>query len=151
MKRAIIASLLACAVPALAVDRPDPTLTPGATRTATVDLICHTKTAAVRDVSEKTKRQVYERYGLTAPRTGYCSGSEGCEVDHLISLGLGGSNAVENLWPQPYQGNYNARMKDKLENRLRKMVCSGELNLETAQSIISKDWIGAYKKLLEDE
>ena len=69
-----------------------------------------------------------------------------CEVDHLISLELGGSNRLRNLWPEPYNIVWNAHVKDRLENRLHQMVCAGELDLTTAQQAIASDWIAAYKR-----
>jgi len=68
------------------------------------------------------------------------------EEDHLISLQLGGNPSdPKNLWPQPYAGN-NARKKDVVETKLKKMVCSGTLKLADAQKMIATDWAGAYKK-----
>jgi hypothetical protein len=58
------------------------------------------------------------------PEHGVC-----CEIDHLIPLELGGSNAPENLWPQRYDGERNAARKDRLERRLHAMVCRGEISL----------------------
>jgi hypothetical protein len=40
-------------------------------------------------------------------------------------------------------------VKDELEDRLRDMVCRGELDLEEAQRDISTDWIAAYKKYFQ--
>jgi hypothetical protein len=37
-------------------------------------------------------------------------------------------------------------VKDELEERLHQMVCSGDLDLPTAQREIASDWIAAYKK-----
>ena len=37
-------------------------------------------------------------------------------------------------------------MKDDLEERLHEMVCTGQLDLTTAQRDIATDWIAAYKK-----
>lgn len=69
------------------------------------------------------------------------------EEDHLISLQLGGSpEDPRNLWPQPYAGICGARIKDKLETRLKKLVCSGKITLREAQRSISTDWVAAYKK-----
>ena len=69
------------------------------------------------------------------------------EVDHLISLELGGANDIKNLWPQSYVSTpYNARMKDALENKLHAMVCANQITLVEAQKEISTDWIAAYKK-----
>ena len=55
-----------------------------------------------------------------------------------ISLELGGSNSVRNLWPQSYQtAPRNAHVKDKLENRLQTDVCSGKLNIKATQQGIT--------------
>jgi hypothetical protein len=67
-------------------------------------------------------------------------------VDHLIPLELGGSNRLGNLWPEPYDIVWNARVKDRLENRMHKMVCAGELDLATAQRAIAADWVAAYRR-----
>jgi hypothetical protein len=61
-------------------------------------------------------------------------------------LELGGSNSIKNLWPESYRTVWNARVKDRLENRLHELVCSGQLDLATAQREIATDWIAAYKK-----
>ena len=63
---------------------------------------------------------------------------------------MGGSNDIKNLWPQSYTTQpYNAYMKDKLENKLRKLICSGELDLAKAQKEIAADWILAYNKYVQ--
>jgi len=62
------------------------------------------------------------------------------EVDHLISLELGGSNAIRNLWPEPYAGAGGARAKDVIENRLHALVCAGRISLATAQKEIVRWW-----------
>lgn len=119
---------------------PDPTLTPGATRSVTVHAVCTPGAAGkARKVSTSTKRAVYARYHVT-PRSG------AFEVDHLISLELGGSNDIANLWPQPYFGRLNAHDKDRLENQLHARVCRGEVALDEAQRAIAGDWIAALKK-----
>jgi hypothetical protein len=38
------------------------------------------------------------------------------------------------------------QMKNRMERQLRKLVCSGALDLKIAQQEIGRDWIGAYKK-----
>lgn len=71
---------------------------------------------------------------------------EAYEEDHLISLQLGGDpNDPKNLFPQPYAGN-NARKKDVVETKLKRLVCAGALKLVDAQKMISTDWASAYKK-----
>jgi hypothetical protein len=67
-----------------------------------------------------------------------------CEVDHLISLELGGSNDIKNLWPEPYLPRPGARQKDVLENWLHKQVCSGKMPLSDAQRMIATDWYAPY-------
>jgi len=119
---------------------PNPTLTPGRTTTATREDICKPGyTRKVRSVSASLKRRVYASYGRTR-QPGVC-----CEVDHLIPLELGGANSAENLWPQPWNGAWGAKEKDQLENRLHRLVCSGKLDLPTAQQAIAHDWVAAWE------
>ena len=102
-----------------------------------------------RHVSEAVKQSVFEASGLEGNHTGYCAG--GCEIDHLISLELGGSNDPANLWPEPYTGTeWNAHVKDRLENRLHALVCNGQISLEEAQTAIRSNWIEAWQKYVGD-
>jgi hypothetical protein len=155
----LAAALLVTALSAHAVDSPNPKLTPGAVRTTNPYDVCSTadhrvSTKDVRNVSKSTSTAVYQSYGMSGPHQGYCvkpgagtgDHDNGCEVDHLISLELGGSNDQTNLWPQPYFGEWNARKKDRVENRLHAMVCSGLISLPEAQQMISKDWKGTYNR-----
>jgi hypothetical protein len=138
--RAVLSLCLALSSYAAPPIRPDPKLTPGATLAVTTTDVCvpgYTK--KVRNVPAKVKRQVFALYRLQNVPGAY-------EVDHLISLELGGSNSIRNLWPQSYTGSYNAHQKDILENRLHKLACNGSLPLEEAQRAISGDWIAAYRK-----
>jgi hypothetical protein len=135
--------LLALAGPALAGDLPDASLTPGLANPAlTRDVLCAKgfTTRSVRNVPAAEKREVYARYGIAC---GKACGKQ-YEVDHLIPLTIGGSNDVTNLWPQPYRGEWSAHVKDKLENKLRPLVCSGKLDLDHAQRAIAEDWIAFY-------
>jgi hypothetical protein len=69
------------------------------------------------------------------------------ELDHLITPALGGTDDIHNLWPEPYAATeWNAHVKDQLEDLLHQRVCSGQLDLATAQHDIATDWIAAYKK-----
>ena len=125
---------------------PNPKLTPGAVLpVSAVEFCVPGYSKKVRSVPERVKRQVYAEYGITHHGRGEF------EVDHLISLELGGSNSIKNLWPQSYKTSpWNARVKDALEDRLHAMVCSGELPLEIAQHEIATNWIAAYKKYVGD-
>ena len=125
---------------------PDPAATPGKTRPATSDEVCSPGSAReARNVPVEVKRQVYAMYGAR-PMKGVC-----CEVDHLISLELGGSNDIENLWPQPYEPRPGAHEKDVLENFLHRAVCGGVTSLEEAQQAIAADWYAAWKKMKGQE
>ena len=70
------------------------------------------------------------------------------EEDHLISLALGGDpKDPKNLWPQPRNTTpYNASTKDRLEDVLHKMVCAGQVPLDTARHEMATDWVVAYHK-----
>ena len=124
---------------------PDPKLTPGATLPVSKYDICVPGYAGhARNVPQSVKEQAYESYGITSREPGEY------EVDHLISLELGGSNDIDNLWPQSYKTQpWNAHVKDKLENKLHDMVCNGEIELKVAQDKISKDWIGTYCEVFQ--
>lgn len=120
--------------------RPISSITPGVVDPhATIEKICtpgYTKT--VRNVSAKTKKEVFYNYGINPKRGKF-------EVDHLISLELGGSNDIKNLWPESYTTTpFNAHKKDELENKLHYLVCADKIPLEEAQIVISTDWVRAY-------
>ena len=90
-------------------------------------------------MSSSEKEAVYARYEVEhVPYTH--------EVDHLISLEIGGSNDIRNLWPEPYAGRWGARTKDVLENRLHDLVCSGRLSPAPAQQQEARDWVAAYRR-----
>lgn len=148
-----LAAMMSLAMPAWAQNdatRPDPNLTPGAVRTTDVDAICNSgSTREVRHVTEREAMDVYNRYGLQTKHEGQCAAA-GCEVDHLISLELGGSNDITNLWPEPYDGEWNAHVKDHLENFLHARICDGTITPQDAQAAISSDWIAAFKKYLAE-
>ena len=133
-KLLLILSILVASVPTFAKDLPilpDPTITPGEVlETATVDKICMTGyTKKVRNVSQSTKNRLFRLYDIDRY-------SDKFEIDHLISLELGGSNSIQNLWPQSYTLRpWNAYKKDALENRMHRLICRGELDLSIAQSI----------------
>jgi hypothetical protein len=121
---------------------PDPNLTPGASRKAQISEVCAmAHEEVVADVSPSLRRQVLTEYGIVNP------GPRDYEIDYLIAPGLGGSEDIHNLWPQPYKAQvWNARVKDSLEEHLHQLVCAGDLDLATAQRDIAIDWIAAYKK-----
>jgi hypothetical protein len=122
--------------------KPKAGLTPGETRPITIDEVCRTSQAVVitPNITDETRREVFAAYRIDPARRGEF------EVDYLITPDLGGAESVRNMWPQPYSVRWNARVKDKLEQRLHQLVCENKLDLTTAQHDIALDWIGAYKK-----
>lgn len=127
---------------------PDPRCTPGAYSAGlTKAVICSPsfRTSTIRHVSESTRHQVEQEYGL-APR----SYGRTLEVDHLVSLELGGSNAIANLYPEQLtypHGQPGYRVKDRLENAAHDAVCSGKITLTYAQHQIAANWEVLYRKL----
>lgn len=61
------------------------------------------------------------------------------EIDHIVSLELGGSNDIANLYAEPGSGAANYRAKDRLESRLLDTVCSGLITLRAAQRGIARN------------
>jgi hypothetical protein len=122
---------------------PDADFTPGArfryTTRAEVCVKGYSKQA--RNVSTATKDAVYAMYGMTT----HFDGATG-EVDHLVSLELGGSNARANLFPEAASPTPGSHEKDKLENKLHSMVCAGSITLAAAQRAIAKDWVAEYHR-----
>ena len=122
---------------------PDPHLTPGVIRPElTAADICHTGTRDYRaTLTQDAKRAAYARYGLEGGHDAAC-GEAGCTLDHLIPLELGGSNDVQNLWPQQSD---SAVQKDRLENYLHAQVCKNNMPLAEAQHLIADNWQAAYQ------
>lgn len=129
---------------------PDPSCTPGAIDPAVTQAnigttICKSGyTATVRapaSDTDKVKKLSLQQYGLVP--------ASSTEFDHLISLQLGGTNAVSNLWPEPNRegapGTTNP--KDAIETRLNKAVCSHRIALSEAQRAIAHNWVSAEKDL----
>lgn len=123
---------------------PDPDCTPG-TRFALVtkrDVCTPGYAGRVRNVRETTRDAVYAAYGV---RTRF-DGRDG-ELDHLVSLELGGTNARANLFPQTAAGRDGSAEKDRLENALHDDVCAGRMRLRDAQRRIARDWVAEYRSL----
>ena len=122
-------------------EEPDARFTPGAVVAVTQNQVCSDSAEITAVVPLTLKTKVLQLYRVTAGR------SDAYEVDYLITPELGGATDIRNLWPEPYDHTmWNAHVKDRLENRLREMVCHGDLDLATAQRDLSTDWIAAYRK-----
>jgi hypothetical protein len=126
---------------------PDPTLTPGAVRTIDVGEICSHGTRELRHWNRERDDRIMTEYGLPAgPHPDF-------ELDHLVPLGIGGADDERNLWPEPrrsLESTWNAERKDRLEWRLRDLICSGALDAREAQREIAEDWTEAYGKYFRE-
>lgn len=128
---------------------PDRKLTPGDMVNISVADLCKVGyTSTVRHVPQALAKAVFKNYGID-----YAKHSQ-YEVDHLISLELGGSNDIKNLWPQKYCSSstagktcFGAREKDVVETNLHKRICKGEITVEQAQKIIVTDWYAEYVRI----
>jgi len=129
---------------------PDPNCTPGSSDPAVTQdnidsTICKSGyTSTVRPPAsdtDKVKAGSLREYGQTATKT--------TEYDHLVSLELGGSNSVSNLWPEPNKSGATGTTnpKDAIETQLNKAVCSHKVTLAAAQKAIAHDWVTAEKDL----
>jgi len=128
---------------------PDPACTPGAVnptvtaavlRAGTFRTPCERNTAS----SAAAKAKTYAEYGIAHPAHNTGAGQT-CELDHLVSLEIGGADTVDNIWPQcgPDGVALNARyfkVKDKVENYLAAQVRAGKMTPEAAQHGIATDW-----------
>ncbi len=126
---------------------PDSRITPGDTLDVTAaDIAVSGYSKKVRNVPSSIKQKAYLNYGIASRQKGEY------EVDHLISLQLGGSNSIRNLWPQSFQTQpWNAYIKDALENKLHDLVVSGQMDLPSAQKMISNNWIRAYQQIFKTQ
>ena len=122
---------------------PDPDCTPGAIfpNASTTQICVSGYSATVRNVTSAEKDEVFREYQEVRITGAY-------EVDHLISLELGGSNDIANLWPEPALPTPGFHEKDLVENYLHKQVCAGAMSLYEAQKLIATGWLGVYQKYL---
>jgi hypothetical protein len=149
LKPALISEAVRAAVEAPAII-PDPLLTPGAVRTIDIGEICSAGTTGLRHWSRDRDDRILREYGLPAgPHLQL-------EIDHLIPLGIGGSDDDRNLWSEPRRSltlsfsngdeRWSAERKAALEWRLRDLECSRQIDVREAQQAIREDWTRAFRK-----
>ena len=128
---------------------PDPACTAGRRSAVTQENIDSTictsgYTATVRPPAsnkDKVKAESLREYGQVAMKT--------TEYDHLISLELGGTNSVSNLWPEPNKSSATGTTnpKDAVENTLHRAICAHKVTLSAAQEAIAHNRVTAVKDL----
>ena len=113
--------------------------TPGRRRVQlTKATLCASDYRAPADlVPAAVRRKVFATYGIPSSR------HAAYQLDEVIPLSLGGDLSSNNVWPQPWAG-VGAAKKDRLEVRLRQLVCSDRMSLLLAQRDISRDWWKTY-------
>lgn len=125
---------------------PDPACTPGAIDPAVTQrnirsTICRAGyTATVRPPESQTEHAKFD-VAYPAYRVRHSASSE---LDHLVSLELGGANDIANLWPEV---GALPNPKDTVENNLHRAVCDGKVSLAAAQRAIAADWTTADARL----
>lgn len=125
----------------VAVLKPNPALTPGATVLVSTPELCRGSNTKNKDVPAALQRRIFDEYGIHTRKV------NSYEVDYLITPALGGADDIHNLWPQSRATSpWNAAAKDELEDHLHDLVCDGEVDLAVAQHDMAADWIEAYKK-----
>jgi hypothetical protein len=119
---------------------PDPDCTPGVALSGiTAQEICSPEFSASQETSSTgVLEQLYFQYSLIPDHT------EPYYVDHLISLSLGGSDDMANLWPQRTEPRPGYNEKNRVEKYLHEEVCSGRMSLESAQQQVASNWIRVF-------
>lgn len=136
------------ALAALAAFLPDPNLTPGALNPAVTQATI-AQTICVPGWTQTVRPPASFTTGLKRRQLPPGARLQAYEEDHLVSIELGGSPTDEaNLWPEPWDGKWGAHTKDRLENELRRRVCSGRMTLDAAQDAIRTNWIEAYPRFV---
>jgi hypothetical protein len=129
--------VVAFATAAGAVSRPDPRLTPGAADARLVSVQAGNQcpgTVLSKHLSQKLQHQVFAAYRVqNHKRSAYL-------IDRLVPTRLGGTNARSNLWPLRRSG---VQRKRAVETEVTGLVCSGALDLATAQDLFRHDWVNA--------
>lgn len=127
-------------------DLPDASLTAGSVATTDTAKVCTpgyaTDLRPRGTLWLRLKEQAYRRYSIPRGHHSYIDAAghrhPAYEIDHLIPLEIGGApDDIRNLWPQTI---VEAKAKDKVENALHALVCSGQMPITEAQAAIAKNW-----------
>jgi hypothetical protein len=131
---------------------PNPACNPGAlnpsvTQANIKTTICRSGyTKSIRppvDITDREKK-------LSAAAYGYTGSFKTAELDHIVSLELGGaSNDARNLYIEPNRSGATSTTnpKDSVEDALHGAVCAGQTTLSAAQHAIASNWTTALPSL----
>jgi hypothetical protein len=129
---------------------PDSSLTPGAVSDTSAAVICQPGYALAHRPDEEQslflKRANLDRYNVSR------SSISDVELDALIPICLGGNHYDQrNLWPQPWRGQWNAKVKDDLEKRVCREDCALRDDAQVArdQKAFAANWIALWKERMK--
>ncbi|HTV83066.1 MAG TPA: hypothetical protein VME18_10480 [Acidobacteriaceae bacterium] len=88
---------------------------------------------AFRKAAEAMEHQVCEEYRR---KNGFDPGKG--VIDYLIPLGIGGEDAISNLWWRPEPDH---RARHEVGEKPKSLVCSHRISLAFAQSCIQHNWV----------
>jgi Excalibur calcium-binding domain len=121
---------------------PDRQCSPGAYYSGlTKGVIClpSFRAGSIPEVPASEQHAVEVEYGMKPGSYG-----RAIEIDRIVSVELGGSKSIANLYPEPGSGTANYHVKDRLEKKLHAMVCGGEITLSAARHGIASNWERLY-------
>jgi hypothetical protein len=121
---------------------PDPNCTPGAYDPAITAAVLCAPGYSTRTYRAPSSQTSAFKWNVAEPAYGEVNVSG--ELDHLVSLELGGANDASNLWVEPGP---IPNPKDNVENQLHAAVCAGKVTLRAAQDAIAGDWMTAEQVL----
>jgi hypothetical protein len=125
---------------------PDRRCSPGAySSVLTQAVVCAPTfdTHSVRTVPSSEKHAVEAEYGMPVLSYG-----KTLEIDHIVSLELGGSNNIANLFPERRDVPPGYKVKDALEDRLHALVCTKHaFTLVAVRVAIAQNWEVLYAKV----
>lgn len=127
--------ILLAAVLGNSAELPDRSITPGAVRKIGMAEVCAKDFPHETHISAMARRRVFRDYQIPD------EDQDDYIIDHLVPIAIGGSRAIENLWPMHTE---QWARKQQLELRLAAEVCNGQITLRDAQDAIRDDWSEAY-------
>ncbi|MCY0905526.1 hypothetical protein [Arthrobacter sp. H14-L1] len=129
---------------------PDPSCTPGAVDPAvTQDNIDSTICTSGYTATVRPPASTTDRFKVTSLLAYRETANHTIELDHLVSLELGGANSASNLWPELNRAGATGTTnpKDAVENTIHKAVCDHRVKLVDAQNEMARNWVLAAKDL----
>ena len=103
-------------------------------------------TATVRPPASYTNKLKFDQLNSGYNLNGDLNAKD-YEEDHIVPLEVGGNpSSPLNLFPEPRHIKLSAFLKDQLENRIHRLVCSGQLTLKAGQAVFLTNWEKGYAK-----